>query len=215
MTRRAVLPFLVLLLAGTAIVSGCAGDEEPARKADPAADNTNTAGKPDSSASKPETAGAEAQDRGTKIPRESRAEKERRIKADAKQADRELKQLEEDDREFDKEFKQTRFDKLIAKLPIRKPPLFVEQYITTDDSHTVHTAVDRKRFLCRLNAGQRKRAVEDFYRAADKVFRAGGVKDFEQVVTPLSETTEQLPALATARKGSVSLTARGRSRGPC
>lgn len=128
---------------------------------------------------------------------------------------RERERDREEDRKFDEAFRETRFDKLIAKLPIRKPPLYVEQYITTTGSHRVHTAVDRKRFVCELDVGERRKAVADFYRAADKVFRAGGVNDFVQVVTPTSQTTEELPAMATARKGSVSLTRLGRVRDRC
>jgi hypothetical protein len=117
--------------------------------------------------------------------------------------------------QFDQNFKQTPFEKLISELPIRKPPLYVEQYITNPGSHKLYTAVARKRFFCTLTPGQRALAVQVFYRDASKVFRAGGVKDFVQVVTPLAETTERLPALAVARHGSVQLTGLGRARGRC
>jgi len=120
-----------------------------------------------------------------------------------------------EEQKFDEPFRRTRFDRLIAKLPIRKPPLYVEQYITTSGSHKLYTAVNRKRFLCDLDVAQRKQAVADFYRTATKVFREGGVNDLVQVVTPASQTTEELPAIAMARDGSVSLTRLGRARDGC
>jgi hypothetical protein len=62
---------------------------------------------------------------------------------------------------------------------------------------------------------QRKRAVADYYRAADEVLRGEGVDDFVQVVTPLAQTTEKLPALATGNNRLVSLTRLGRGKGRC
>ncbi len=180
------LPALVTLVIGaSAVFAACAGDDESSERAAPA-----------------ET--------------ETEARQETRSTAeDLQEARRERERDREEDRKFDEAFRETRFDKLVAKLPIRKPPLYVEQYITTDGSHKVYTAVNRKRFLCELDAGERRRAVARFYEKADEVFRAGGVEDFVQVVTVTSETADGLPALATARKGSVSLTPLGRARGRC
>jgi len=140
---------------------------------------------------------------------------EDRAAAGDKKAERELDRRErEEDREFDRHFEETPFEKLLDRLPIRKPPLHVEQYITTQGSHKVYTAVSKKRFLCQMTPHQRLAAVRAFYRHADAVVRRGGVKDFVQVVTPLAETAERLPALAVGRNGSVSLTKRGR-KGAC
>lgn len=152
-----------------------------------------------------------AQKNGKKPKHESKAERAR----EAREIEKERAQDRKVDREFDKGFEETAFDKLIDKLPIRKPPLYVEQYITDGKTHKLFTAVNRKRFFCKLNPRQRGRAVEGFYREAEKVMRAGGVKDFVQVVTVTAETVEELPALATARNGSVALTRLGRGRGPC
>ena len=120
-----------------------------------------------------------------------------------------MKALKKEDRKFDKSFKETSFERLVNKLPIQKPPLYVAQYIS-GDGHKLYTAVDRKRF-CKLPAAERKKAVESFFNTADASFRRANVKDFEQVVTPLSDTIDKLPALATARQGAVTLTSRGRS----
>ncbi len=173
------------------------------------------------------TAGERAEKRGgqprpgrpgadrNKKPRESKAAAARRKESDRKQADRERQQQEEENREFDRSFKETPFERLVGTLPIREPPLYVEQYITEEDTHKVFTAVGEKRFFCKMTPRQREKAVTDFYRAADKILRGGKIQDFEQVVTPLAETLEKLPALAIARDGSVSLTRLGRGRGPC
>lgn len=112
-------------------------------------------------------------------------------------------------------FKQTPFDKLVDRLPIRRAPLYVEQTITTEGSHTVYTAVAKRRFICSMSARQRLAAVKAYYRDARDVFRSGGVKDFVQVVTPQSDRADNLPALAVAKAGSVSLTPRGRARARC
>lgn len=108
----------------------------------------------------------------------------------------------------------TPFDRLIARLPIRRAPLYVEQYITTQGSHTLYTAVAKQRF-CGMSAQQRVAAVKAFYRAASNAFRSAGINDFVQIVTPQAATTEKLPALAVAKGGSVSLTKLGGARGRC
>jgi hypothetical protein len=128
---------------------------------------------------------------------------------------RDRAQDREFDREFDRGFRESAFDKLVARLPIRKPPLYVQQYITTSGSHRVYTAVSRRRFLCRSTPAQRRRAVARFYRDARRVMRAGRVDDFEQVVTVASQTTQKLTALAQAKGGRVALTGPGRERNPC
>jgi len=189
---RAISTLAVLALA--VAVPGCGGEDDPAKR----------------------TEGGQAPQAGEQNgPEESRQAKARRLARDRQDQEREREQLEKEEREFDEAFKKSSFDKLLEKLPIRAPPLYVEQYITTENSHKVYTAVDPKRFLCKLTPREREKAVAGFYRSANEVFRGGGVEDFVQVVTPTAETTEKLPALATAGKGSVSLTKRGRGRGPC
>ncbi len=119
------------------------------------------------------------------------------------------------ERDFEKDFpKPTGFEKVVDALPIRKPPLYVEQYGTFEDSHRLETAVDRKRFFCGKTPDQRQAAVAAFYRSADRRFRASGIRDFVQVVT-LPGKTGTGPTLAVARQGSVSLTRLGRGRGRC
>lgn len=194
-------------------VAGCGGDDDSSKKADSTA-RTDTA-ETEGARTTPAQGKAGGDRPGAKkVPEESKAEKAERIRKDREQEKRELAQLEKEDRNFDKSFKETPFEKLTSQLPVRKAPLYVEQYIT-GEGHKVYTAVDEKRFLCRMTVAQRKKAVASFFQAADKLMRSGGTDDFVQVVTPLSADIERLPALATARKGSVTLTARGRGRGPC
>lgn len=119
-----------------------------------------------------------------------------------------------EEQKFDDPFRRTRFDRLIAKLPIRKPPL-LRGAIHHHQRHKLYTAVNRKRFRCDLDVVQRKQAVADFYRTATKVFREGGVDDLVQVVTPASQTTEELPVIAMARDGSLPLTRLERARDGC
>jgi hypothetical protein len=133
----------------------------------------------------------------------------RREARDEKEQQNELKKEKQSDEDFNRSFSESSFERLVGKLPIRKPPLFVEQYIT-GEGHKLYTAVERQRF-CKLQPAKREAAVTAFFKSADKSFRAAGVKDFAQVVTPLADSIENLPALATASAGKVALTARGRA----
>ena len=181
-TALAALAVLALAL----VVAGCNGDDEKK-----AGESTTTTG-----------------DRAKAPPPPNDRDEAVREAAEAKQQERELKDLDKDDEEIDKSFEETPFERAVVKLPVRRPPLYVEQYITGDD-HKVYTAVDEKRF-CKMTAARREAAVTSFYKAADRSLRRAGVKDFVQVVTPLATTTEELPALATGRAGKVSLSRRGR-----
>ena len=190
MTRRwpTLVPIALLALSLTA--SGCNGDDdEEKKKAGPSTSTTADRAKP------------------PPPPRER--DDALRESAEANQQERELKDLEEDDRKFEQSFNETPFERAIHKLPVRRPPLYVEQYIT-GEGHKVYTAVDERRF-CKLSRAKREAAVSSFYRAADRSLRRAGVKDFVQVVTPLAATTDDLPALATGQAGKVSLSRRGRS----
>jgi hypothetical protein len=143
-------------------------------------------------------------------------------------------------RAFDALFKNSLFDKAIDQLPLRKAPLDVRQWVTIDPSYTLDTLAQRKRFY-RMSERQqaqlllrkpkhtlyarvdpdrfygmtqraRELAVESFYRDAQKAFEGQGIRDFTLVVTPLTETVGDLPALAVGRGDSTSLTALGRAR---
>lgn len=213
------MPRLRLLLALAALAgvlaAGCSDDDEGSEGAD-----AGTAA---------ETAPVEkprANGRGGKAAREAgkgkgrvrgKAAKRRPTAAELarerRAIEKEKAEDEKDDREFDRSFKQTPFEETVATLPIRKPPLFVQQYIT--DGNTVYTAVAPKRFFCGRSPARRRALVTEFYRDADRRFRRRGIENFVQIVTPVAETLEELPALAIGRKGSVSLTRRGRAKGPC
>ena len=195
------LPLIALLLLALG-ASGCGGDDSEEK----AASTTEEAG--DRSEAPPTATEAGERRKAPRPPKER--DDARREAAEKKQQARELEQAKRDDRKFDEAFEETPFERAIQRLPIRKPPLYVEQYITEQGRDTVYTAVDEKRF-CKMTAAQRTKAVASFYRDARRSLRRAGVKGFAQVVTPLAETTEKLPALATARAGKVSLSRRGRN----
>ncbi len=136
------------------------------------------------------------------------AEEPRRTPSPAEEA-------EEPDRNFDKGFDETSFERLLGRLPLRKPPLYVQQIITESPTHKVHTRVDRRRFICAMTVPERKAAVESYYRAADRLFRESGIHDYVQFVSPLTDTAELRPALAVGRDRTVTLTRQGLAKGPC
>ena len=216
MSARRHLRVLIPLAALMAVLAvGCSGDDESdeqkASTAPETAPETAPAEKPKRRprSERGKAAGGKKGRTAKKRVSKAELEKERRARA------REAAQDRREDRKFDKAFSETAFERIVAQLPVRKAPLFVEQYITSQGSSTVYTAVDPKRFFCGRSTARRKAAVTAFHRDADKLFRRKGVKNFAQVVTPLAETAESLPALATARGGTVKLTKRGRGKGPC
>lgn len=199
-------------LVAVVVVVGCGGDDGDSDSERAATTPTGTDRAPEpTTPSKGGQRGSGQGDGGAARKRPTEADREKERATARKEAERDRRE----DRAFDRGFRETPFERLVGRLPVREPPLYVEQYITTQNSHTVYTAVDPKRFFCGRTTARRKAAVSAFYRDAEKPFRAAGIDDFVQVVTPLAETTESLPALAVARKGSVSLTRRGRAKGPC
>lgn len=213
--RTALLTTLVAVVAVVAI--GCGGDDDGSdgERAATSPTVTDRAREPDTRERRERAGkngrGASGKGRGGVKKRLSKAERERERARERREAERDRKE----DREFDRAFRETAFEKLVGQLPVRKPPLYVEQYITQQNSHRIYTAVDPKRFFCGKTPARRKAAVSAFYREASRSFRRRGIDDFVQVVTPLAETVENLPALAVAREGSVSLTKRGRAKRRC
>ena len=203
MARKATRPLLLALTAAVlAVVSGCSDDssEAPTRPARTADEGTTT------SEGRARTETAPAPRQGAKA---KRGGKRKEGRGGAAPSD------EEFDREFDEAFAETPFERLVCKLPIRRPPLYVRQYITTGEGHTVYTAVSRRRFFCRMSPAQREEAVRDFFTAADELFRDGGVNDLVQVVIAVGDTSTDPAPLARARRGSISLTKLGRRKRRC
>ena len=139
--------------------------------------------------------------RSGKTPNPKEVAAARQERADERVKQREEEELE--DKEFDEAFEETPFDRLVDKLPLRKPPLHVAQYIS-GDGHKIYAAVSRQRF-CGLSADRRKRAVSSYFESADRTFREGKIDDLEVVVTPVTEKLDELPALATASGDTVKL----------
>lgn len=199
---------LALAMLAAAFAAGCGGDDEGGDGASTA--GTTSTGVTTAQAQDSRTLEKQAEDRKKQDAKKKKAAKED-LKQEQEAAKKEAARDRAEDRKFDEAFEETPVEKVLSGLPLRKSPLYVQQYLTTEGSHKVYTAVDPKRF-CAATQARRKAAVTTFYRSADKRFRAAGIDDFAQVVTPVSQSTDKLPALATAGKGTVRLTARGRSK---
>ncbi len=106
------------------------------------------------------------------------------------------------------------FNHVLAELPIREPPLRVQQYIV-DQGHDVIARPNAKDFFCGRTLADRLAVVAAFYREADKRFRARGINDFELTVAPLSSNYDTIRVLAVGKNRKVRLTRHGRARGPC
>ena len=204
------------------LAAGCSDDDEstdgarttataeattPTREAT-APERRKAAKKP---AKKRAPSAAERRRAGARRARELRG----RVKQEQAAAKREAAADRREDRRFDEAVEQTPLEQVLDGLPVREPPLYVQQYVTVEGSHRVYTVVEAKRFFCGRSPARRKAAVTAFYRSADRRFRRAGIDDFVQVVAPVGGRAGELPALAVARKGSVRLTARGRAKGPC
>jgi len=109
---------------------------------------------------------------------------------------------------------QTRFEAFLDVLPIRKPPLPIQQYMSAEGSARLVARPRARDFFCGWDIATRKAAIEAFYRQAVRVARAARVRGFSLVVDALRETGDVRP-LAYGRHGSVTLTRRGRKRGSC
>lgn len=105
------------------------------------------------------------------------------------------------------------FDRAVDSLPIEEPPLYVEQ-VMLDATHELVVRTEPRRFFCGRTEEQRLAAVADYYGLAESAMTANGIDDFVLIVDGLRETGDVKP-LARGADGKVSLTARGRGRGPC
>lgn len=115
---------------------------------------------------------------------------------------------------LEEEFAQTPFGGAVDELPLRKPPLHVQQFVLEGDSHDLVVRVAPRRFLCDLSAEQRVTAVRAYFTAAERVMRDAGVRDFRLTVDAVRDTGEVRP-LARASERGVHLTARGRDTRSC
>lgn len=128
----------------------------------------------------------------------------------AERRERDLeKQLEARD-DADEEFKESPFDRLVGRLPIKTAPLRVQQTIQFGNSHRLWVAVAERHFLCSLSVAEREQAVADFYAESQELARPAGVDDLTLVVTRLQETGENMPRWATAGPAGVQITQAGR-----
>lgn len=96
-------------------------------------------------------------------------DQEQKGKTDSRELDRFDKRIDRIDdlgwRAFNEQFRKTPFDRAIDKLPLRKPPLEVEQWVTDSPPDKLGTEAARKRFY-RMSDRARQAAVRRFYRSA-------------------------------------------------
>ena len=214
-------PSATALLLLALLAAGCNGDDgsgrEKASTETQEATSTHQATAParEPSARELRRQAAERRRRARREAAGRRRDGERDLEREHAARKREAARDRQQDRELDRSFEGTPLDKVLSRLPIGEPPLYVRQYLTFEGSHRVYTAVAPKRFFCGKTPARRKAAVTAFYRDADRRFRRAGIDDFVQVVTPVGGSAGELPALAVGRRGAVSLTARGRAKGPC
>lgn len=65
-------------------------------------------------------------------------------------------------RAFDKQFRRTPFDKVVDELPLRKPPLHVQQWVLDSPTDKLRTKAERERFY-RMPERKREAIVKAFY----------------------------------------------------
>jgi hypothetical protein len=108
---------------------------------------------------------------------------------------------------------QARFDSVIAMLPIRLPPLPIQQYMTNRGSHRVVIRPTEHDYYC-LPLGRRAAVIAAYSKEATALFKGRGIDGVSFVVDALRATGDVHP-LARARGSSVSLTVLGRRRRSC
>jgi hypothetical protein len=108
---------------------------------------------------------------------------------------------------------ESRFDSVINMLPIRKPPLPIQQYMSFSGRHLLVVRPAAHDYYC-LSLEQRQAAVAAFSAQATELFRRNGIDDASFVVDALRPTGVVHP-LARARGSSVSLTPLGRQARGC
>ena len=143
-------------------------------------------------------------------PAKLRDEAAKSFKASERQAKRD-RQRDPDARDDER---REPFVAVATTLPIRRPPLPIQQYVL-DRGHRIIARPSARDFFCDRDVDERRLAVEAFYREADKRFRAGGIRDFSLLVAEHSPTLESIKPLATAEDGKVELTKRGRGDRDC
>ena len=106
----------------------------------------------------------------------------------------------------------SRLEQAQERLPIREPPLPIQQYVLTDGSHDVVARLDSRDFFCIGDQGARRAAIEAYFDQAETAFRKHDIDDFSLTVALNSEDINHFKVLARAdRAHGVKLTERGRS----
>jgi len=126
-------------------------------------------------------------------------------------AERELDRLAEAEQEIetDSPGSEDPYMRVVLGLGFKQAPLYVQQSISSSD-HRLFVRVNEDAF-CLMGVDERWDAAAAVYGPADEQLRRDGVRDFEFILVPLTDTdpTED-EALALGRNGRLRLTAKGR-----
>jgi|SRR5215213_604373 len=108
-----------------------------------------------------------------------------------------------------------RFSASVDELPIRKPPLPIQQYVITKGSHEIIARPNARDYFCLGGVDARHAAVIAFYTEARRRFSMRRIRDFSLVIAPISPTLEHIRPLAHARDDTVTLTGFGQTERAC
>ena len=187
MARVAALAACVVAVA---VIGACGGDESPndspARESPPANSHQDE--------ERDET--VDRVDHGSRDPDRFRAEAEESFARAAESAPGEGSSLEQAQ----------------AELPVREPPLPIQQYILADGSHDVVARPDLRDFFCIGGPVARRAAIEAYFDRAEETFKRHGIDDFSLTIALNSDTIDDFKVLARAsRARGIKLTKRGRA----
>src|SRR5215204_133477 len=104
--------------------------------------------------------------------------------------------------------KGSRLEQAQDKLPIRQPPLPIQQYVFTDKSHRVVARLDPPDYFCIGDTTARRAAIEAYFTEAREAFSTHDIGDLTLIVALTSENIDHFKVLARADQAGVKLTKR-------
>ena len=124
-------------------------------------------------------------------------------------AERELDRLAEEDTETDRPSDDDPYTRVVLGFPFKQAPLYVQQTESSSD-HRLFVRVNQDAF-CLAKPNDRLKAAAAVYAPADRQLRRDGVRDFEFILVPMTDSnpTED-DALAVGVNAQLRLTPKGR-----
>jgi len=106
----------------------------------------------------------------------------------------------------------SRLDQALGELPVRLPPLPVQQYVVTDGSHRIVARLDSRDYYCIGDPSARRAAIEAYVSEAEATFAGHDIDDLALTVALNSDDINDFKVLARADHTSgVKLTTLGRA----